>query len=118
MLLLDNIQHNLLWKTNCRPGNSYTKGGDKYSNTLPCDYKILVNWNQDTRNSIIVFKEEGTNGNVDFTNVGYHESYEGVSLANPINKANIFYFGFQLKVNYTNEYITQLFMEEIFYNSE
>ena len=55
---------------------------------------------------------------MDFTNVGYHESSEGVSLANPINKANIFYLGFQLKVNYTNEYITQLFMEEIFYNSE
>ena len=63
---------------------------------------------------------------MDFSNVGDHESYEGVSLTNPINKANVFYFSCQLKGHYTNEYTnkhvvnsgTQLFMEEILYNSE
>ena len=42
--------------------NPYTQGEYKYPNTLIYPYKLLVNWNQDARNSVNIFREEENNG--------------------------------------------------------
>ena len=46
--------------------NSYNQGEETNPKTLTGTYKLQVNYNQDPRNAVKIFKEEETNGEVKF----------------------------------------------------
>ena len=51
--------------------NSYNWGEEKFPKTPTDTYKIVVDWKQDTRNAVNIFKVSETNGKVDFSYVVY-----------------------------------------------